>query len=488
MALVESEGERRLLAAQVAPRSLPELAGRPLRAAVLGRRILVTLLDAPSEWLVYDQGRLRWRHPAAGYRPHQLALLEDAGQAALCGFAPEIEIIDWERERVRRLPVPVSCNAALWLPEGERLLVHAHGALLLLDPASGEIRAQPWPEATQQSRARLLASRGRILLAEPESAALHLIPLAAPLPVRRLAELSEPAWDLVSVGEEAYVAGSTGELLGLTGDSRVRSRRIHEAGISHLLPVGSFLLSASDDRSIALWDRPELELRFRSRAHEFLVNHLALGGPDAVWSASSDGELKRWRLPELLPSERIPLRDGEGRPIPLHALWIDEETGRGLAGSWNRLLIRLERRGGAWQPRIEPAPGVLYRILPLPRLEALVLLFIEPSSLALLDLRDGRLRPLPDHGRRWLGLAAGPDPERFLAAGVAALGLWRVERAPEGLAARLERFHEQAALGELSAAAAQASRRRWLLASEEAVLALSWESLGPPERAGSGEP
>jgi len=106
------------------------------------------------------------------------------------------------------------------------------------------------------------------------------------------------------------------------------------------------LITSSDDKTIALFSLPSLDLQFRSTAHDFLINYLQISKrEDKLWSSSSDGKLKSWGLPNLKEEITISTGDLLNKKLSLHGFWVDENENRFLIGSWNSTLIYLKKEG-----------------------------------------------------------------------------------------------------------------------------------------------
>jgi hypothetical protein len=179
------------------------------------------------------------------------------------------------------------------------------------------------------------------------------------------------------------------------GDGGVASQSLHTEGITALAIEGDRLVSASDDKTVAVWRLPALRVEWRARAHEFLVNKLLFAGaPPLLYTSSSDGTLKLWQWPELELREAIDTRalSKSKKKYSLHAFWVSPEGDRILAGTWNHALLVLTRRGGAWSAvEREVTSGSLYQAVSLPGVRAVLFLGIAPFRAYLYDLDSGAL-------------------------------------------------------------------------------------------------
>ncbi len=207
------------------------------------------------------------------------------------------------------------------------------------------------------------------------------------------ASVADPPRKRVLIGNENGVLYAVS-----TEDGRVERRVVHTQGITSLVTDGRRLASASDDRTIAVWRLPDLAVEWRSRAHGFLVNQIVLlPGKGVLWSASSDGLVKRWSWPDLKELATLDTSDLVGRRVSLHAIWVSRDERRMLLGTWDHLALFLERGGkGTWSARkLHFTPHAGYGIADLGALQALVLLGVdEPSGMAVYDLRRGSFLPI----------------------------------------------------------------------------------------------
>ncbi len=215
----------------------------------------------------------------------------------------------------------------------------------------------------------------------------------------------------------------------------IRDFPLHEQGITSLVAASGHLASASDDRTIAIWKLPAMEVLWRSEAHGFLVNQLRLAGnPPALWSSSSDGTLKRWSWPDLALQETLSTRRIFGRRYACHALWISPDGDRVVAGTWDHALLLLDRRNGTWHGETLPiASPVIYAIASLPSQALLVMVGIDfPSGIYIYDLEQNRMYQIPHLGTSLYTVVRGPAPDEALLFGAGVAMRLRIQRAKAG--------------------------------------------------------
>lgn len=394
-------------------------------AAALARPNALLVLNLADGKILFEQG-------TEITRVFDLAWLPERGRLAVCGFSPTVEIHHYDQPRSPlRVTVPTRCDSVIFVPEGPALLIRAGRSLVRwTESATSQI---PWPGRSVEAGgllARFIERDGRYWLYEPDLHRLDQIELGpTQLPTLNAPVGIEP-WDLAVAADGIYVGLSDGRLLALQGD-QARLFKVHEAGITDLIDAGDSLASASDDRTLAVWKKPDMSIAWRSRGHAFLVNQLWLASDrQSLWSSSSDGLAKQWRWPDLEPIQELDLRKLCSVPhMSLHAVWFNDAQDRALFGTWNQQLLWLKRSEGTWQcQRLPVDSNGGYRLLGLPTVSAVLLQGTAPSRLYAFDLASETLTRVPDHGFNFLGLSAGPDAQTALAAGLESVLLLRASR------------------------------------------------------------
>ncbi len=224
-------------------------------------------------------------------------------------------------------------------------------------------------------------------------------------------------------GKTVFTGGRDGHLWSLdTATLAVKREEAHTDGIPSLAREGDLLASPSDDKTVALWRLPGPMLRSRTKAHDFLVNDLAVvegeTGRELVTS-SSDGTIRRWAWPSLDPLETVDVQELLGRPVSFHAVWPAPGARRILAGTWSSSLLELTSRDGRWSVRELPvASRAVYRLASVPRLGLVVAAGIYPAGLHVFDLASGAFVPLDAAGLDAMWVVTVPGKDEVLAVGL----------------------------------------------------------------------
>ena len=153
-------------------------------------------------------------------------------------------------------------------------------------------------------------------------------------------------------------------ILDLTRGSVVQVLEGHTDGI----PFARYtspdrLISASDDKTIRIWDTATGRLLKTATGHESLVNAFATT-PDGRWlvSVSSDNDIKLWSFPELTFVRNIGTTTGAGAAVA----FLRNDDRRLLISDWKGHLYRYEGSQPNWSLREEYQLGdqTIYMICP----------------------------------------------------------------------------------------------------------------------------
>lgn len=204
--------------------------------------------------------------------------------------------------------------------------------------------------------------------------------------------------------------GATGRLYRLDlATGAVTGRDLHTQGITAILSYQGNVATASDDKTVAVWKWPELQVMWRSEMHRYLVNALFLDPRTSVlWTSSSDGTIRSWEWPRLKPRDEIRLD-----AMSIAAIWVDPPEQRLLAGTWNFRLLVFRREGaGRWRlERTCPLPSYSgYSMAEVAGINAILLVGNYPAECYLYDWEREELLLLSDLGTDlfWC-IPAGPS-------------------------------------------------------------------------------
>ncbi len=211
-----------------------------------------------------------------------------------------------------------------------------------------------------------------------------------------------------------FAGSSDGKIYSIDKNGDVKSKELHTLGVTSMVTTENNLITSSDDKTIALFSLPSLDLQFRSTAHDFLINYLQISKrEDKLWSSSSDGKLKSWGLPNLKEEITISTGDLLNKKLSLHGFWVDENENRFLIGSWNSTLIYLKKEGDKFSSKIFEIPsqaGISFAYIP--SLEVVMILgSYDIFSLYAFDLKNEELFLLPQITTNPLSFSISKGPE-----------------------------------------------------------------------------
>ncbi|MEO5560516.1 MAG: hypothetical protein ABIO49_11500, partial [Dokdonella sp.] len=380
-----------------------------------------------------------------------LALLDAPPKLAVAGREPEIRLLSLDGAQPEQtIPVQRGAHSLAWSSDGPSLLVAGEGGLSVWRDRA--FLPEHFANAVRRC-GMLRVDGGGALLLDGDAHRLASFDMGT-LPVAASYKVSaQESWAVhVDAARDTVVVGATnGTLYTLQGD-RVSAHPLHADGVTALAGDESYLASASDDRTLAIWRLPDMTLQWRSRSHDFLINQIGLVAGQ-LWSSSADGTLKSWRWPALEEDQSLDLRALTGvKDLQLHAFWVDSSLSRALVGTWNARLIALDRRDGKWVAKSLPIASLgAYHVLELPSLHLVVVEGVQPTRLYAYDLDTKTLYEVPDLGNAYSALTSDGSDNGVLLAGLGVLASYRFERSGGGWRAHIA-ARARSELGTMSAA------------------------------------
>ncbi len=394
---------------------LPRAGGGSLEFA-LGRRFLA-VAQATQEVAVFDleTGRQVFTRPFGEAKVHALALLEDAGLLAVGGWFDHVDLYPLRPDAAPRVIRRQGRILDLaWVPDRPTLVLGTDDGVRVWREADGEVALGTggFPAA------HVLFTRNGLLALDGQGHRLLLFDSGS-FPVAGRTRVSQkPLWALASLpgGQAVLAGGQDGTIYRHDWPAgRTEPFAVHTDGVTSLVAAGDRLASTSDDKSLAIWGLPRMNVLWRSQAHGYLINQLELHRDSAsLWSSSSDGTVKRWGWPEPAARESLDTTQLFGRRYSLQALWVSAREDRLLVGSWNHALLELRRADGAWKGQALPvASQALYQRAEAPGVGAVVFAGMNPHRVYVYDLTRDALRELPDFGLDVYALVPGRQGEVY---------------------------------------------------------------------------
>ena len=360
-----------------------------------------------------------------------LAFEDRLGWLAVGGWFDEVFIYDLGGvEPPRSFSAPGKTNDLLFIPDWPTLVAARDGGLLMWRDGQGIIAQVN----SQAARYHNLAWGPAGLLVKDQGAQRAASFAYRSFPVRDALEIAgAEIWAMAAQpdGRYLYAGSSDGRLHRYEpASASLQSLVAHSQGLTSIVLHDREIVTASDDKTVALWDAARLELVKRSKAHGFLVNYLFWDRHSRqLWSSSSDHTLKSWRMPGLEAGEVIQAPGGAKA-----AFWLDGARKLALVGTWEQAWLEMRLQNGRWQPTGQQAvPGqCVYAVAEHPELKVVALLGIRPSELWIYDLVTGQAGPveLPDPSLTWI-CPAGAD--RFVLVGRGTVTTCRLQRRGDAL-------------------------------------------------------
>jgi len=403
-------------------------------------------------------GEVLWRRPYPESGADCIAVNDDYGYIAVGGWFDRVYLYFIREEgRVVTIPKRGQTHDLIFLCDGPTLVVAGDGGLFLWREDGGELAR--WGTAAHRIR-RLYQAGGMLCGLDDLNGNLYRFAYRG-FPLRHSKRVSlREIWAVASDPEtrRLYVGGIDGNLyVHDYGTAGTRVYPLHTQGITSIVGSGDLLATASDDRTIAAWKTPQMEVIAQVEGHGSLVNQLHLNAEAGfLWSSSSDGTLRKWSWPHLDPLEEISTRSLLGVKETLQALWVHPREELILAGTWSHRLLALRKDpGGGLRAEVIPVQSrCLYSAVSISGTEAVLLTGFGPKpGVYLYDLLTRKLVTIERLGLEPVMAVALQEGQGGLAIGEGGFLRVRISRSDSGDLEILVSRHIHSEMGEISAGA-----------------------------------
>jgi predicted Ser/Thr protein kinase len=398
-----------------------------------GYLVVAQGLKEITAWRLPD-GRRTWSAPLKEPSVRVLALFDDADLVAVAGWFDHVDVHEMRQDGfTATIPCPEGAADLAWIGDHPTLVLGGPRGLAFWRQGSSALPARG---GVSDESASLLATGGGIVSLRGGEHVVDVLDYGSLPPPERVALGKVALWAVASApdGSRVYVGGSDGTLHVLAPPGKPESVSLHTDGITDLVVRGENMASTSDDKTLAVWQLPRLNVLWRSKAHAFLVNQMWLAGePPSLWTSSSDGTVKRWGFPQVEEQESVDVSRLLGRKVELQALWASPAGDRVVAGTWDHALAVLSRpRGGPWKAEsLAVASQGLYRVVEVPGLDALVITGVLPARVYLYDLLGNGLHVVKNFSNDVYAAATGTVAGEAYVLGDGVVMRYRFTRQPD---------------------------------------------------------
>ncbi len=386
-------------------------AGSKVLLAMGEEMAVITLPDQKVCVLHMEKGNIAATLHVNELRLYSLAISEPLHLVAVGGWFDKIYLLDYlHPDNSDTLPQKGETRSITWLGNGTDLATGGIYGGVIWNRGDGLTKRIPVEKSGKLTQ--IFRGNGMILTLDEslKLSTFHFNRISKGIR-HRLGNNS--IWAMCNGPSNHIFAGdSCGTLYEFDNNGILKTHPLHTLGIGALVSDGKFLATASDDKTIAVWKLPQMQVEWRSRAHNFLVTGIWLT-EKSLWSVSSDGDIKEWGWPDLEPGPVIRVSDMlKNRKTSCQCVWSDPKGKRVLVGTWDMGIIALEKKGGNYKwTHYQTVAKVIYQAARIPGMDLIAFSTFNPNTAYIYDLQKNKLYKLPVYQATLTALCAGRNHE-----------------------------------------------------------------------------
>lgn len=320
-----------------------------------------------------------------------IATIQKRGHfVAFSGWSDNIFLIDLKSKTEKKIVVGGKTTSLLFIPDTNSLLITKENKLSMY--RNGQIQTLSFENAIINN---VEVIPGGFCLLDVLNNKILFVSYAEIEPLRIVKLPSLDLWSMAHFKEKVFVGSRDGKVFQINSVShKVKEIFTHNEGVTSILKLKNFLITASDDRTIGVFSLPDAKLIKRTRAHTYLINYLfARGNTNNFWSSSSDGTIRKWVLPELKQKDIITSSNPRYSFAAFHIV-----NNLLIAGTWNNKLVIYSKKNKTWKFKKEYKVNSngIYTMCYLKELNLIVAAGISPCNLYLLNLDNFCLYSIPE--------------------------------------------------------------------------------------------
>ncbi len=379
--------------------------------AMAGELAATTLPKGEIHIIHLEEGEITATLHLNELRLYSIAISEPLHLLAVGGWFDKIYLIDYlNPDKITTIPQKGESHSVTWIGNSTTLAAGGIYGGFLWNRKEGRIGTIP---VSQSGKLMQIFRGDGVILTLDENMKLSTFYFNRILNGTAYQLGNNSVWAIGSGPANHIFAGdSRGELYEFDKNGVLNTYSLHTLGIGALSSDGKFLATASDDKTIAVWQLPKMQVEWRSRAHKFLVTGLWLN-PKNLWSVSSDGDIKKWSWPDLEPLEVIRISDIiKNRKTSGQSVWSSPDGKRVLVGNWDMGIIALEKKRKTYHwAHYQTSAKVIYQTAQVPGMNLVAFSAFNPYAAYVYDLKKDKLFKLPIYRATLMSLCSGRKGE-----------------------------------------------------------------------------